>query len=69
MVTSSSIRTKEELIIHLAEGNAVDYLFFWGHSANDPTRVGKECLSQWYSARFEIEGIRYPTAEHYMMAE
>jgi len=31
--------------------------------------VGKECLSQWYPAPFTLEGDRYATAEHYMMAE
>jgi predicted NAD-dependent protein-ADP-ribosyltransferase YbiA (DUF1768 family) len=27
------------------------------------------CFSQWYGAPFEVDGIRYPTSEHYMMAE
>ena len=31
--------------------------------------VGKSCLSQWYPATFEIDGVTYPTAEHWMMAE
>jgi predicted NAD-dependent protein-ADP-ribosyltransferase YbiA (DUF1768 family) len=26
-------------------------------------------LSQWFDASFEIDGIHYQTAEHYMMAE
>lgn len=63
------ITSKEDLIAYLAEGNEVDYFFFWGHTAKDKNTVGKECLSQWYPAGFEIDGIRYPTAEHYMMAE
>src|SRR5262249_32317379 len=32
-------------------------------------RVGKHVLSQWWPATFCIESHRYPTAEHYMMAE
>lgn len=64
-----AITSKDALIAYLAEGNAVDYLFFWGHTAKDKNTVGKECLSQWYPASFEIEGVHYPTAEHYMMAE
>lgn len=63
------IRNKDDLITFIAEGNKVKYLFFWGHTAKDNTRVGKECFSQWYDAGFDLEGIHYPTAEHYMMAE
>jgi ribA/ribD-fused uncharacterized protein len=45
------------------------FIFFWGHTSSDPTRVGKECFSQWYPAPFVVDGIAYPTAEHFMMAE
>ena len=50
-------------------GWAPEYVFFWGHTSSDPTRVGKECLSQWYPAPFVVGEITYPTAEHFMMAE
>lgn len=50
----------------LAAGLEARYLFFWGHTAREG-RLGKECLSQWYPAPFEREGVHYPTAEHYMM--
>lgn len=54
----------------LAAGQAVKYLFFWGHTAaHGATEVGKECLSQWYPAAFEVDGTSYATAEHWMMAE
>lgn len=65
----SAIRSKDELIVYTSEGNKVKYLFFWGHTAKDDSDVGKECLSQWYEAGFDIEGYHYPTAEHFMMAE
>ena len=29
--------------------------------------LGSGCLSQWYAAPMEIDGVRFPTAEHYMM--
>jgi len=44
------------------------YLFFWGHTGSG-AGVGKECLSQWYPAPFVVDGVRYETAEHWMMAE
>lgn len=31
--------------------------------------MGKTCLSQWFPSRFEVDGVPYPTAEHWMMAE
>ena len=43
------------------------YLFFWGHTPKKPGVVGAECLSQWYPAPFEADGVRFETAEHYMM--
>ena len=66
---SINIRSKEELIVYLATGNNVKYLFFWGHTAKDVSEVGKECLSQWFETDFSIDSVHYPTAEHYMMAE
>jgi len=43
-------------------------VFFWGHQ---PGRSGvtASCFSQWFEAVFEVDGQRYPTAEHFMMAE
>ncbi|MHC9088403.1 NADAR family protein [Tenacibaculum sp. IMCC1] len=46
----------------------LSFLFFWGHQPNKDGSVGKSCFSQWWKASFEIDGITYPTAEHYMMA-
>jgi len=49
------------------EGDALAYLCFWGHRP-PRTGVGASCFSQWYDAGFEHDGVRYATAEHYMMA-
>lgn len=57
--------TVQALVERYQKGERFDYLFFWGHSGS---KVSKNCLSQWYSAKFEIEGVLYSTAEHYMMA-
>ncbi len=63
--------TRERLVAHLSSGGgaSVEYLFFWGHTPKDPSRVDASCLSQWFPCAFSDEGTRYPTAEHFMMAE
>lgn len=45
------------------------FSLFWGHKAPTDGSVTKSCFSQWYSAPFEVDGLHYPTAEHFMMAE
>lgn len=42
------------------------YLYFWGHTQRGNT-ISKACFSQWYSAPFEVDGVGYATAEHWMM--
>ncbi|WP_369935906.1 NADAR family protein [Xanthomonas tesorieronis] len=49
-------------------GEALNYLFFWGHQASQG-KVTASCFSQWFEAPFVVAGQRYPTAEHFMMAE
>jgi len=62
------IRTREQLVDYINHGNPVKYVFFWGHQ-QPKSGVSKTCFSQWYEASFEIGGIAYQTAEHFMMAE
>ena len=57
----------KELQTRVGAGESFDYLFFWGHTVSG--KVTKTCFSQWYPSPFEVEGITYPTAEHWMMAE
>lgn len=63
------IRTVADLVAHTAAGRPVEYLFFWGHRPHPSGRLGPSCLSQWWPASFTVEGVRYRTAEHWMMAE
>ena len=63
-----SIEDKKGLIEFLARGKKAKYVFFWGHTG-DKTKITKCCFSQWYNASFEVDGVHYATAEHYMMAE
>ena len=55
----TTVHNKEELIAHIAAGCEVKYLFFWGHTAKDDSQLGKECLSQWYEAGFDIGTMTY----------
>ena len=49
-------------------GTRFRYLYFWGHTPKTKGAMGPWVFSQWYPAPFEVDGVRYPTAEHYMMA-
>jgi ribA/ribD-fused uncharacterized protein len=64
-----NIRNNQQLIDFISRGKQAKYLFFWGHRQTADGSVSKSCFSQWYPAAFSIDGIDYPTAEHYMMAE
>ena len=46
----------------------VKFLYFWGHQPSKDGSITKACFSQWWIASFEIDGICYQTAEHWMMA-
>ena len=61
--------TNKKIIERYNNNETLKFLFFWGHQPNKDGSIGKSCFSQWWEASFEIEGITYPTAEHYMMAE
>lgn len=56
------------VIEKMAGGWEPEFLMFWGHKAKDPGGVGRHVFSQWWPAPFKVDGARYPTAEHFMMA-
>ncbi|KAB8159573.1 DUF1768 domain-containing protein [Streptomyces sp. 3MP-14] len=49
-------------------GRRLKYLCFWGHRPGRGGGVGPWVLSQWWPAPFTVDGVRYATAEHFMMA-
>ena len=63
MLTTESILEKSEA------GKVFKYVLFWGHRPRAAGTIDGSCLSQWYPASFELDGVFYSTAEHYMMAE
>lgn len=58
----------EALRTRFNAGEKLKFVCFWGHRTR-PGVVTASCFSQWYEAPFVVAGQRYPTAEHYMMAE
>ena len=57
------------LIEQYEKEERLKYVFFWGDKPKKDGSIGKSCLSQWWLSDFEKDGIVYPTAEHWMMAE
>lgn len=53
--------TMDELLELEKHGKLPKFVLFWG--GNQP----KGCLSQWYPSPFTVDGVEYPTAEHFMM--
>ncbi len=53
----------------IEQGQALKFLYFWGHTNKQNELMGRFCLSQWYESSFVVDGITYLTAEHWMMAQ
>ena len=52
-----------DVVRAVATGAGPKFVFFWKERDLYPG-----CLSQWWPAPFVVDGVRYPTAEHWMMA-
>ncbi|MCC9310872.1 NADAR family protein [Kitasatospora sp. RB6PN24] len=64
----SQSRSVADLLSRTTTGVRPKYLFFWGHRPQRDGSIGPGALSQWWPSAFEIDGVRYATAEHWMMA-
>lgn len=69
MAEPPRIRSVESLIAAVRSGKRIKYVCFWGHRQKFEGQVDASCFSQWQEAPFEIDGVHYATAEHWMMAE
>jgi hypothetical protein len=79
MAAVLAARTREDLVTALeagraagagmAEPAAVKWLFFWGHTPKESAAIGSWVLSQWWPCHFTVDGLRYASSEHWMMAE
>jgi len=61
-------RSVADLLDGIARGRRYRYVLFWGHRPRRPGAVDASCFSQWFPAPFTVDDVRYPTAEHWMMA-
>lgn len=57
------------LQLQIEKGLQPNYLFYWGHIQIQQHIIDKSCFSQWFPSAFFVDGIRYATAEHWMMAK
>ncbi|WP_431900878.1 NADAR family protein [Nonomuraea sp. bgisy101] len=63
-----SLHSLDELIAAEQAGQALRYLYFWGHQPARDGGIGPGCLSQWWPVTFTEDGHAFASAEHYMMA-
>lgn len=51
-------------------GSSSSFVFrpFYGHTPREDGALSDACFSQWWPCGFEVEGVRYLTAEQFMMA-
>ena len=61
------VESMPELNRLVASGKTVKYLFFWGRTAQRDGGVDVSCLSQWWPAKFTLDGQAFASAEQYMM--
>ena len=57
------------LIALFEKGKRVKFLFFWGHQKSKSGDLTAACFSQWWPSPFVVDGVRYNTTEHWMMAQ
>ncbi|MFZ5443845.1 MAG: NADAR family protein [Myxococcota bacterium] len=61
--------SREALVAAVQAGRTFTFLPFYGHTPRADGALSDACFSQWFVAPFEANGVRYVTAEQFMMAE
>ena len=59
----------EWLLDKVERKSKVKFLFFWGHQKSKSGEVTAACFSQWWASPFTVDGVRYSSTEHWMMAQ
>jgi len=57
----------EWLLKEVNNESRIKYLCFWGHQSRKDGTIGASCLSQWWPSTFEVDGVAYTSAEHWMI--
>lgn len=65
----NDLQLLEGLQEQVRKGQRFKYLCFWGHTQKAVNIVDKSCLSQWFPAKFEVDGVSYRNTEQFMMAQ
>ena len=68
-MSKTTIFDISSLISRIEQGFEPEYVYFWKPESKVEGQVDTFCLCQWWLSPFEMEGVVYQTAEHYMMAE
>ena len=61
--------TRDIIIKMFNSKKRMKYIFFWGHRPSADGSITKSCFSQWFACHFTVDGVKYSTAEQYMMAQ
>ena len=59
---------RQSLVAAMAQGQRFQFRPFYGHTPRADGALSDAVFSQWYASPFTHEGVRYATAEHFMMA-
>lgn len=59
---------RHTLIALFERGERPEIRLFYGHTPKRRSVADASCFSQWFPAAFTVDGDRYATAEHFMMA-
>jgi ribA/ribD-fused uncharacterized protein len=49
-------------------GEPFELRLFWGHRPRSDGQLSDSCFSQWWPCRFTVDGVKYSSAEQFMMA-
>lgn len=55
------------LVAAVDAGQIFSFRYFWSHRPREDGKLSDACFSQWWPARFVIEGQEYSSAEQWMM--
>jgi ribA/ribD-fused uncharacterized protein len=59
---------REALRLAVGAGRTFAYRYFWGHRPRNDGQLSDSVFSQWWPSVFEEDGLRFASAEMYMMA-